>query len=140
FMLFFLGQQVENENWKKITSVLQQSVGVGNSHRSVVVNMPEWQGEGKEILLHKLAMETGKDDDFGEKSEQLALAIVSAHRVPPLLAGIQIPAKLGATNELPNAIMAFQLLVVGPYQRVFEQTLGKTLGEEGLGLSREDFR
>lgn len=143
FMLFFLGQQVENENWKKITSVLQQSVGVGNSHRSVVVNMPEWQGgeaEGKKIELMKLAMESSKEDDFGEKSEQLALAIVSAHRVPPLLAGIQIPGKLGATNELPNAIMAFQLLVVGPYQRVFEQTLGKTLGAEGLGLSREDFR
>ena len=83
--------------------------------------------------------DSGTDDKFSKMKETLALSIVSAHRVPPLLAGIQIPGKLGAVNELPNALKGFQSLVIEQAQRLFQQTLGNTLGQDGTGLTIEDF-
>jgi hypothetical protein len=75
-------------------------------------------------------------------TEALATTIVSAHRVPPILAGILIPGKMGAANELPNSIMAFQTLVIGPMQTIWQSILGATLGGKfngGLGLKPKDF-
>jgi hypothetical protein len=75
--------------------------------------------------------------------DTLAMHIVSAHRVPPVLAGILVPGKLGANNELPNALAAFQALVMGPAQRNFSNVLAATLGNpefnQGLGLTEKDF-
>ena len=72
------------------------------------------------------------------------MMIVSAHGVPPLLAGIQIPGKLGSTNELPNALMAFQALVIQQAQKVISSALINTLGNAtlngGLGLGADNFR
>ena len=139
FIALFLGQKLEAKDWEKIENALKANIGLGNSHKSIAANLvvdPEFR-----VQIEKLAMESNGEDVFGKMRENLALGIVSAHRVPPLLAGIQIPGKLGATNELPNALMAFQILVVGPAQRLFQQTLGMTLGgdDTGLDLSTEDF-
>jgi hypothetical protein len=64
--------------------------------------------------------------------------------VPPILAGILIPGKLGATNETPNAILAFQALVIGPAQETLESILDMTLGNSKLngqlGLKPGDFK
>ena len=48
---------------------------------------------------------------------------------------------MGANNELPNALQAFQALKIGRLQRIIQQRLGKTLGSEraGLGLTLSDF-
>ncbi len=61
--------------------------------------------------------------------------------MPPLLAGIQVPGKLGAQNEMPNTMAAFQALVVGQDQQLWSRALGRTLGspEAGLGLAETDF-
>jgi len=74
--------------------------------------------------------------------ETLTQNIVSSHRVPPLLANILIPGKLGASNEFINALIGFQLLVINPFQNVIEKMLAKTLGgDEGVeGLNPDDFR
>ena len=87
-------------------------------------------------------MDNKLEDEINASSDPLALMIVSAHRVPPLLAGIQIPGKLGATNELPNALSAFQKLVIDEAQTIFHETLGLTLGHgsDGIrGLDMDDF-
>ncbi|MCZ2418666.1 MAG: phage portal protein [Burkholderiales bacterium] len=141
FILWVLGEQVTPENWKKIEARLESHVGLGNSRKSMAINLP---GENIETRVDKLAMEGAADPAmFSTKNDTLALEIVSAHGVPPLLAGIQIPGKLGANNELPNALMAFQALVIGQAQHTFETTLAVTLGDTsrngGLGLSRENF-
>lgn len=139
FMALFLGSQIDPSDWKKIEDALKGNIGMGNSFKTVIANLnvdPEFR-----VQIEKLAMDQNGEDIFGKMRENLALGIVSAHRVPPLLAGIQIPGKLGATNELPNALMAFQLLVIGPAQKLFQQILGMTLGSEeaGLGLTTDDF-
>ncbi len=141
FLLFITGQKLGKEDWKKVETAIKANIGLGNSHKSMALNL---QNENIKIQVEKLAMESKSDEGQVKLKENLALDIVSAHRVPPLLAGIQTPGKLGASNELPNAIMAFYLLVIAPAQRIFEQTLGCTLGDKerngSLGLTPKDFK
>lgn len=140
FFLWVLGQQLEPDQWKKITDALDSTVGAGNQHKTLATNLANDQIK---IQIDKLGMEGQSDDATDKTNETYALAIVSAHGVPPLLAGIQIPGKLGATNELPNALRGFQALKIGGAQRIFQQRLGQTLGDPafngGLGLTMEDF-
>lgn len=141
FIFILSGAKMLEQDWTKVENALKGNIGLANSHKSVALNLPN-----KDIVvtLEKLAMEGNSEGtDFAAKKDCLALDIVSAHRVPPLLAGIQIPGKLGANNELPNALMAFQVLVIGPTQRKFTQTLAMTLGNKeqngGLDLTEDDF-
>lgn len=131
FMLFILGQKLQPDDWKKVEDALKANIGLGNTRKSLALNLtnPEIK-----IQVEKLGLEGKSDDDFGKTKESLAASIVTAHGVPPLLAGIQIPGKMGATNELPNALMAFQILVIGPAQRLFQQTLGTTFGHSEQGV------
>ena len=138
FMLFLLGQQLHADDWKKVEDAMKANIGIGNAFKSIALNLDNPEVK---VQLEKLALEGKSEDTFAANKEALALAVVTAHRVPPLLAGIQIPGKLGATNELPNALMAFQILVMGPRQRLWQRTLGKTLAsEDGVpGLTVKDF-
>ena len=137
FIFLLIGQKLSAPDWKKIEDAMKANIGLGNSHKSIALNIsnPDVRAQ-----IEKLGTDTG-EDTFASTKESLALSIVTAHRVPPLLAGIQIPGKLGATNELPNALMAFQLLVIGQAQRIWQQTLATTLGsDKGIdGLEPKDF-
>lgn len=139
FMLFILGQKLNKKDHDKIKTAMQSAIGLGNSHKSLMLNL---QNPLVKIQLEKLAMESKSDgNQFAGMSDSLSLQIVSAHGVPPLLAGIQIPGKLGATNELVQALTAFQALVISPAQRIFMQKLWSTLGKEPeLGLTMADFK
>lgn len=144
FMLFLLGMNLSPGDWKTVQDSLKAQVGLGNSHKSLALNIREGITEHSKVQLEKLGLdEKAGTSGFGSMHETLALEIVSAHRIPPLLAGIVIPGKLGANNELPNALMATQALVVGPLQRLVISTLEATLGDPtknaGLGLSKGDF-
>lgn len=138
FFLFFLGSAIDTKTWDKLTENMKAHIGLANSHKSSAYN---FQDPNLKIELIKLGMEDRQQGIFSEYFDTTAMAIVSAHRVPPLLAGIQIPGKLGATNELPNALMAFQLLVLGQAQRSFQKGLEGTLGNSklngGLGLGND---
>lgn len=140
FLLFLTGGRVDTKTWNAIVDAMQAYVGVGNSHKSSAFNII---GEDIEVQLEKLeANDVIKGDFYTKMTEALATTIVSAHRVPPILAGILIPGKMGAANELPNAIMAFQTLVIGPWHTIWTSILGATLGGKlngGLGLTQKDF-
>jgi hypothetical protein len=141
FLLFLTGGRVDTKTWAAIVEAMQAYVGVGNSHKSSAFNVI---GEDIEVNLQQLeSNDVIKGDFYRVMTEALSTTIVSAHRVPPILAGILIPGKMGAANELPNAIMAFQTLVIGPWQTIWQSILGATLGNEkfngGLGLTDADF-
>lgn len=141
FILFIKGGKVDPKTWKKVEESIKATIGLGNQHKTMALNLDD---PALEIQVEKLALEgTGDSTMLRDMSETLSLNIVSAHGVPPLLAGILIPGKLGATNELPNALQAFQALTIGPMQKTFETTLGVTLGNKtfngGLGLDRKAF-
>jgi hypothetical protein len=137
FMLFITGAKVSKDEWTVIEKAMASNIGHGNSHKSFAMNLPQ---KDMTIQIEKLALDSGSDEDFRTLKETIALSIVTGHRVPPLLAGIQIPGKLGAANELSQALIAFQALVIGQAQRQFEKTLIKTLcsNGSGLGLTPED--
>lgn len=142
FILFVKGAKVDKKDWDKIETAMKANIGLGNSHKSMAINLNE---PDMEVQVEKLAMDgTGDSTMLRDMSETLALNIVSAHGVPPLLAGILIPGKLGATNELPNALQAFQALTIGPFQKTFNKTLAVSLGDSrfngGLGLTKESFK
>jgi hypothetical protein len=140
FLLFLTGGKVAPATWNAIVDAMSAYVGVGNSHKSSAFNIV---GDDIEVKLEKLeANDVIKGDFYTKMTEALATTIVSAHRVPPILAGILIPGKMGAANELPNAIMAFQTLVIGPWHTIWQSILGATLGGKlngGLGLTAKDF-
>lgn len=141
FMLFILGAKLQKKDWEKVTGSLKSQIGLGNSHKTIALNLPN---SDMKIQIEKLAIEAAQDGEFFSKMmETLAMSIVSAHRVPPSLAGILIAGKMGAANEISNAIMAFQALVIGPKQNTWETVLGCTLGNPlfngELGLDKESF-
>lgn len=140
YLLFITGKKLDAEDWKKLEDNLKGNIGLGNSHKSLALNIGD---PDVRVVLEKLAGEGKEADSFVPMKENLAMDIVSAHQVPPLLAGIQIPGKLGSVNELPNALLAFDVLVTEPAQRLFKQILGRTLGNPklngGLPLALTDF-
>lgn len=141
FMLFVLGGKVPKDDWTLIENAIDAQIGMGNSHKSIAVNL---QNQDLTVQLERLAMEGTQDGSyFKDMLEALSLNIVSAHRVPPSLAGILIPGKMGAANETSNAIMLFQALVIGPAQETIEGVFDATLGDPqlngGLGLAAGDF-
>jgi hypothetical protein len=139
YILSILGQ-VPADKWKQIEAMVQSSVGGGNNFRNLAINLPA--GDNNKVEVHKLASTDKTELQFAKDLEVYAQNIVSAHRVPPVLANILIPGKLGATNEAVQALVSFQLLNVGPKQNIIQQTLSRTLGgTEGVeGLEPEDFR
>lgn len=139
FMLFIMGTKVRKDDWKKIQESLQSQIGLGNSHKSLAINLGD---PNITVQLEKLAIESAADGDyFKSMMETLSVSIVSAHGTPPAIAGIMIPGKMGASNESSQAIMSFQALTIGPKQEIFETTLDCTLGsDDGItGLSEGDF-
>ncbi len=139
FMLFLLGTLLKKEDKKKLDDALKATIGLGNQHKSFYMNIND---PDMKVQLEKLIAEGSKEDDFDKALLSMSLGTVSAHQVPPLLAGIVIPGKMGANNELPNALMAFQLLVAAQAQRQFVQVLGDSLGSDkakGIELDPEDF-
>ena len=141
FLMMLTGGRVDKKTWNKIVQSFDSWVGLGNSHKASVFNLPDPNIEAEVVKLATEGIENGTF--FRDMSETLSTSIVSAHGVPPSLAGILIPGKMGASNESSNAMMVFQTLEIGPEQEHFETMLGSRLGDParngGLGLAREDF-
>lgn len=140
-LLFALGGQLDDETWAEMKLAFDGFVGFGQWHKSGMFNIPD---PNVKIQVEKLALDSILNGNFfKDMMEVLSTTIVSAHRVPPPIAGILIPGKMGAANEASNAIMAFQTLVIGPAQHHFQTVLGCTLGNSrfngSLGLTMKDF-
>lgn len=142
FFLFITGGKVSDKDWKKIEASMNATVGQGNAGKSVALNLFQ---EGVEVHLEKLGLQGITDGgQFESQISTLSLDVTSAHRCPAIIAGIQVPGKMGATNEAVNAILSFQLLTIGPMQQVIMNTLDRTLGDPkrngGLKLKRGAFK
>lgn len=130
-LVIFEGGKIQPEDMTAIQNQLRETVGAGKRHRSLVINPAQPDITCK---VERLAQES--NTSFDTLWSTIQLKLVSSHRIPPLLAGVTLPGKMAAANELPNALVAFQSLYVQPHQRVFELQLRKTLGAE-LGLEKE---
>jgi len=138
FILAVMGAKAPESEWDEIKKQLKANIGMGRSHKTMAINV---SAPTAVLQVEKLAMDSKGDDGFASTWESAAVTIVTAHGVPPLLAGILIPGKLGGVNETPQSLQLFQIMYVGPKQRLIQRVLGKTLGspESGTGLTMEDF-
>lgn len=135
-LLAFIKGNITEKQREEIKNMIKDCVGPSKRFRSMALFLPR---ENIEVQIERLSSENR--EKLADSWSTVALEIVSSHRVPPLLAGIVVPGKMGAANELPNALVAFQQLYVAQHQKIFRRVLGKTLGspEAGLGLAPTDF-
>lgn len=146
FLLFLIGAQISDADWKKLEAVLKAGQGLKGGHLSGAFN---FDNPNLEVKLERLGIldQGGDKAGFGDKSQVGAMNIATAHQVPPLLAGIQIPGRMGGTNEGPNNLMLFQAQKIAPPQKALSQLLASTLGSgvplvsagKSATLSPEDF-
>lgn len=137
FLLFLIGRNISTDTWGKVEKMLQASQGLGNSHKTggvQIVGTPE----DTKIQVEKLAMEDSGQNGFSDKSLTLAMLIATAHGVPPMLANILLPGKIGAANEGPNALMIFQKRKLGQAQRNFSTMFARTLGSKGVKFAQPE--
>jgi hypothetical protein len=146
FLLFVLGAQLSAADWTKLEAVLRAGQGLKGGHMSGAFN---FDNPSVKVQLERLGVsDTGGDKAaFSDKSQVTAMNIATAHQVPPLLAGILIPGRMGGTNEGPNNLVLFQAQKIAPAQKALSDLLASTLGSgvtfsgpDGAStLSREDF-
>lgn len=138
FLLFLLGKEIDDDEWSEIEDAIKAGIGLRKQHKSIAVNIKDPEVK---VQLEKLAVEGKGGDSNADRSMKYALDVVTSHGVPPLLGNIVVPGKMGAANELTNALLGFQSLVIGPAQRSLWNVLATTLGEDpSILLTEEDFR
>lgn len=124
----------------KLKRELEENVGSDKAFRSFILRSTNVESK---IQVDKLIGANEGKDGLEEEKTGFTSDIVTAHRVPPLLAGILIPGKLGANNEFPNALQSFQTLVIDQLQVNISTVLRNTLGNpdriSGINLTQEDF-
>lgn len=135
FLLFLIGRNITKETWEQVKSMMKAQQGLGNSHKSGAIQIPG-SPEDVAIQIEKLAMEQRGDAQFKNDNETLAMNIVTAHQIPPILAGVMIPGKMGGNNEGPNALHLFQKQKLGRLQRLISSQLACTLGAEGTRFAQ----
>lgn len=139
YILTVIGS-VDTKQWAEIKALVQGSVGAGNNFRNLAINLPN---KDCKLEVEKMASSDKTEDQVAKDMDLLSQHIVSAHRMPPILANILVSGKLGAANETVQALISAQLLVFGPIQKIFEKTLAKTLAHKTDGIKTmkpEDFR
>lgn len=130
-----IGGTLNPKDWEKIENIFKANQGVGSSQKSAALHLPG-SADAWRIQVERLG-DPRSQDFFGEKSDALAMLIATAHGVPPILANILLPGKIGASNEGPNALLLFQKRKLGQIQRRYSRTLAATLGS-GVALSNPD--
>ena len=141
FILSILGTKIDPDDWEKINASVSGTAGKGHNFKNLALNIA---GENVTVQVDKLAADSNTEEQFAKDNEVFSQNIVTAHGVPPLLANILIPGKLGSSNEFVNSLISFQLLRVGPVQQIIQKTLASSLGNSelngGLKLKESDFR
>jgi len=136
FLLFLLGKNIGG-CWSKIETMLKANQGIGNSHKAQGVHIPG-NPEETTVQIEKLAMEDAGNSGFSEKSGTLDMRIATAHGMPPQLANIALPGKMGAANEGPNAMLTFQMRKLGQAQKNFSRVFSCTLGGDGVKFAQPE--
>lgn len=130
----FIGHTFNDDDWNAIKALFLSNQGPGNSRKTAAIQIPGTP-ETVKVQVDKLALDNSQDF-FEQKSMALASAIATAHGTPPLLAGINLPGKIGAANEGPNSLLLFQKRKLGQIQRLFSRVLAATIGDGSTPLAQ----
>lgn len=137
FLFLLTGGKLDPVQWQTVLTNLNiNKAQIPGKRKSVALNIEDEKIKSELIKLGAAEV----DNTFKDDTEVIATNIVTAHSIPPLLANIQIPGRMGAYNELSQAMLSFQGLNIGPKQRIVMHTLGRTLASDkaDLGLTADD--
>ena len=134
-LMTLIGGSITEKDWDALKAIFQSNQGLGNSRKTAAIRLTG-NPDTVKVQVDKLG-EDGARDFFGEKVDTMAMLIATAHGVPPILANILLPGKIGAANEGPNALLLFQKRKLGQIQRSVSAMLARTLGS-GVSLNSPD--
>jgi len=105
--------------------------GPGNNNR--VLYLPINQ-KGVTVKFEKLAVESKDQDASFEKLRNTSRDnIISAHGVPPRLAGIVVAGQLGGGGEAEGQLKIYQDITVNPVQELFETKCNPVMSQMDIG-------
>lgn len=130
-----IGGSITKRDWdENIVPIFRASQGIGNSRKTAALHL-SGSPDTVSVQVDKLAAEDR--EPFGDKAQAMALLIATAHGIPPMLANVSTPGKIGAANESPNALLLVQKRKLGQIQKSVSRTLARTLGS-GAPLNQEE--
>lgn len=122
----FLGDTMDEEDWKLTQDTLTGGEGRGNKRKMLVLNLPQ---PDLKVQVDKLATDFAAPAQI-DLDRNMAFDLMSAHGVPPMVASVVHGSKLGNNREAKDQINLFQLLNIGPKQNKMVRILERTLGSE----------
>jgi capsid portal protein len=94
-------------------AIKAQHGGTKNAGKALI-----FYADGKELAPDVNTLDaTNIDQRLLQVSEQIVQQIISAHRVHPSLCGIQVPSKLGYSNELLQSWSIMDMMVIRPERK-----------------------
>ncbi|MCK5641429.1 MAG: phage portal protein, partial [Gammaproteobacteria bacterium] len=127
------GGELDEPTQKLVQEFLQNNFkGLDNSQRTLYMPINQ---EGVTVKFEKLAMEKEKDGSFTKLRESNRDRIISAHGVPPRLAGVVTAGQLGGGGELSGQMSIFQETTIAPKQRYFEYKVNLVIAAMGINGS-----
>lgn len=125
-ILFMYGTMLNDEQKKALTNTLNAGQGDGYG-KSVALTFPGVSQQSGKAHVERFGDQID-GTTFQEIHDTTALAICSAHRIPPILAGISTARSMGASAEMTQALVLTQMTVITPLQNLIQERLACTLG------------
>ena len=121
-ILLFTNTEVDSETMAKIQEYhVQKFKGKENQHRLLVL-----QAEGQNAKVEFVDLSGGEKDLSFERLHKMCRdRVLSAHRLPPKIAGTITAGELGQSNQSYAEMQMFQELIIKPRQRQLEFMLNK---------------
>jgi hypothetical protein len=139
-ILFLYGLRLSDDQKKALKETLDSTSG-DSYGKSVALTFPTITQQTGKAHVERFGDQID-GTTFQEIHDTVALAICSAHRIPPILAGISTNRSLGNAGEMTQSLVVTQLTVINQIQHLIERTLKCTLGgPQGIPeLKGKDFK
>lgn len=124
----FYKKPTPEERRMNAEAIKQQHGGAKNAGKAIIL-----YSDGKELSPDIDTLDaTNIDARLLQVSEQITQQIISAHRAHPQLLGIQVPGKLGYSNELLQSWEIFDKMVIQPERKLIFDTFKEVLIFNGV--------
>ncbi len=124
------GGQFDQETEEKVVQFMREQFrGPGNAHRTLY--LPVNDSEVK-VRFEKLTPSNQWQYPIEAMRNNCRDRILSAHGVPPRMAGVVTAGQLGGGGEVESQLALFQEITISPRQKLFELRINRLLKAMGL--------
>lgn len=124
----FYKKPTPEERRNNAEAIKSQHGGVKNSGKAII-----FYADGKDLAPDVNTIDaTNIDQRLIQVSEQIIQNIITAHRINPALCGINVPGRLGYSNELLQSWEIFNNLVIKPERKLILDAFKQVLIYNGV--------